>query len=469
MLAAMNATDLAGLDRDALIALVLKQAAMIERQAAMIEALRAEVEALKRSGKRQAAPFSKGARKPDPKRPGRKPGQGLFKTREAPDPETLSEPPIDVPVAEAECPRCGGPLDDERVEEASVTDLPEVIRPRARLFRVRVRACQKCGATARGRHPDLAADQRGATAHRLGPRLLAAAHWLHYGLGAPVRKLPPPLETLVGLRVTQGALTRDALARAAAAIGARYRELCDSIASAPFVHTDDTGWRQGGEPAWLMAFETDTTTVYQVRDRHRNEEVRERIPGDYAGVMITDRGKSYDAAELAGVKQQKCLAHVQRSLSEVLERKSGKARWFGDRLKDLLKRALALWHERRAGPPVSSFAGRVSRVRAAITAHLRPRDLTDRDNQRLLNELGRHDDAGSLTRFLDDPRIEPTNNRAERALRPAVIGRKVSQCTRNARGSRAFEAWTSVVRTLSRTTTGPDLLDTLARLMRPIA
>jgi hypothetical protein len=217
-----------------------------------------------------------------------------------------------------------------------------------------------------------------------------------------------------------------------------------------------------------MAFETDTATVYQVRPRHRNEEVRERIPADYKGVMITDRGKSYDAAELAGVRQQKCLAHVLRSLSEVLETKSRGARRFAKRLKDLLRQGLALWHERRAGPPVSDFAERVRRLKWAITDHLRDRSLADADNQRLLNELGRHDDAGSLVRFLDDPSIEPTNNRAERALRPAVIARKVSQCTKNARGSRAFEAWTSVVRTLSRTHAGPDLLDTLARLSLPL-
>lgn len=160
---------------------------------------------------------------------------------------------------------------------------------------------------------------------------------------------------------------------------------------------------------------------------------------------------------------------MQRSLSEVLETKSGKARWFAERLRDLLKQGLALWHERRAGPPVSDFAARVDRVQAAITSHLRARLLTDADNQRLLDELGRHDRSDALTRFLDDARIEPTNNRAERALRPAVIGRKVSQCTKTARGSRAFEAWTSVLRTLSRTATGPDLLDVLARLMLPTA
>jgi len=458
----MSGTNFVDLDREALIGLILKQAAEIA-------ALRAEIEALKRSGKRQAAPFSKGTRLEDPKTPGRKPGRGLFKRREAPAPESLSEPPIDVPVAEPNCPKCGGELTEDRVEEASITDLPVVVRPRVRLFRVGVHRCIGCGATARGRHPDLAAGQRGATAHRLGPRLLAAAHQLHYGLGVPVRKLPAVIAMLTGVRLTQGAVTLDALKKAAGAIGATYRNLCDSVREAPYVHTDDTGWRQGGVPAWLMVFETDAATVYQVRPRHRNEEVRERIPADYAGVMITDRGTSYDAVELAGVKQQKCLAHVLRSLSEVLEKKARGARRFAKRLKALLKQALALWHEGRAGPTVADFAERARRLKWAITDHLRDRTLTDRDNQRLLNELGRCHDAGSLVRFLDEPSIEPTNNRAERALRPAVIARKVSQCTKTARGTRAFEAWTSVLRTLSRTTPGPALLDAVARLAHPAA
>jgi hypothetical protein len=458
----MSGTDLAVLDRDALIALVL-------RLGAEVESLRAEIEAHRRGGERQAAPFSKGARVKDPKKPGRKPGRGVFKRREAPSPDRLSEPPIDVPVVEAGCPKCGGELAEARVEEASVVDLPEVVRPCVRLFRVGVRRCRRCGATARGRHPDLAPDQRGATAHRLGPRLLAAAHHLHYGLGVPVRKLPEILRILTGATLTQGAITRDALRKAAGAVGATYRSLCDSVREAPYVHTDDTGWRQGGSPAWLMVFETDAATVYQVRPRHRNEEVRERVPADYLGVMITDRGRSYDAAELAGVRQQKCLAHVLRSLSEVLGTKSRGARRFSKRLKGLLKEALAMWHERRAGPVAADFAGRVQRLKRAITGHLRDRSLRDRDNQRLLNELGRCDDAGSLVRFLDEPAIEPTNNRAERALRPAVIARKVSQCTKNARGTRAFEAWTSVVRTLSRSVRGPDLLDALVGLTHPAA
>ena len=78
------------------------------------------------------------------------------------------------------------------------------------------------------------------------------------------------------------------------------------------------------------------------------------------------------------------------------------------------------------------------------------RPMSDADNWRLQNELGWHHDRGNLLRFLDDPSIEPTNNRAERALRPAVIARKVSHCSKNVGGADAFSAFTSVIRTLAR-------------------
>ena len=66
--------------------------------------------------------------------------------------------------------------------------------------------------------------------------------------------------------------------------------------------------------------------------------------------------------------------------------------------------------------------------------------MSDADNWRLQNELGWHHDRGNLLRFLDDPSIEPTNNRAERALRGAVIARKVSHCSKNVGGADAFSS-----------------------------
>jgi hypothetical protein len=317
----------------------------------------------------------------------------------------------------------------------------------------------------RGHHPDLGPDQYGATAHRLGARVRAAAHLLHYGVGIPVRKVPAVLHALTGVRLTQGALTRDALQHAEGPLGTAYEGLRASMPEAPVVHTDDTGWRVGGEPAYLMVFETGGATVYHIRPRHRHEEVQEVIPADYDGVMVTDRGRSYDAQAFDGVLQQQCLAHIQRSISEVLETKVGRARDFGEQLRGLLQEALALWHAYRDGQR-TDYKVNVEALQEEITYQLRHRSLKDPDNQRLLNELGWHHDRGNLVRFLVDPRVEPTNNRAERALRPAVIARKVSQCSKNDRGAGAFAVFTSVIRTLMKTDTA-SVVDTLSQLLHP--
>ena len=70
------------------------------------------------------------------------------------------------------------------------------------------------------------------------------------------------------------------------------------------------------------------------------------------------------------------------------------------------------------------------RLGRVLSHHLRDRPMPDRGNWRLQNELGWHDGHWKLLRFLDGFGIEPTNNRAERALRGAVIARKVSAAPR---------------------------------------
>ena len=94
--------DLPALSREELLALVVE----LQRQ---IAELRAEIDQLKRGGKRQAAPFSKGSRVANPKPPGRKPGSGPFRYREAPPPEAITEPPVDVKVTLEAALRVGGP------------------------------------------------------------------------------------------------------------------------------------------------------------------------------------------------------------------------------------------------------------------------------------------------------------------------------------------------------------------------
>jgi transposase len=267
------------------------------------------------------------------------------------------------------------------------------------------------------------------------------------------------------VQLTQGALTQDALQQAEGPLGAASEGLRAAVPEAPVVHTDDTGWRVGGDPAYRMVFETARATVYQIRPRHRHEEVQEVIPTDYAGVLVTDRGRSYDAQTFDGVPQQKCLAHIQRSISDVLETKTGRARDFGEQLKGLLPEALERWHAYRDGQRTDDKDD-AEALPAELTYHLRDRRLKDADHQRLLHELGWHHDRGNLGRLLADPRVEPTNNRAERALRPAVMARQVSQCSKHERGAGAFAVFTRVIRTLMNTQVS-SVVETLSHLLRP--
>jgi transposase len=163
----------------------------------MIEQLRAEIEELKRRG--SAAPFSKGTRKSNPRPPGRKPGQGPFRFRAAPE-RTAGET-MPVAVGTDDCPCCGSPLGESRPEIVSITDIPASPQPEIRRYEVEVRKCSQCGRKVRGQHPAIAADQRGATAHRVGPRIKGLAHVLHYVHGVPVRRTPAIVEELTGIRL----------------------------------------------------------------------------------------------------------------------------------------------------------------------------------------------------------------------------------------------------------------------------
>src|SRR4029077_12993624 len=117
-------------------------------------------------------------------------------------------------------------------------------------------------------------------------------------------------------RLTQSAITQDALRRVSGPGGRGDQALRDQGPPFDVVYTDDTSWRVGGENAQLMIFVTDTATVFQVRAQHRNEEVREVIGDDYRGVLVTDRRTSYDAKELEEIQHHKCIPHALRSINE---------------------------------------------------------------------------------------------------------------------------------------------------------
>lgn len=428
-------------------------------------ALLKRVEELERRAARTAAPFSKNKRKLDLRRAGRKTGQGNFGRRAAPQEREMTQ--VEQVELALEVCGCGGELEDLGFEMVSVTDLPQRPKVEVKGYRVRIKGCKSCGKRHRASHPEVGADQYGATAHRIGPRLTALGHCLHYEDGIPQRKVAGVLRKLAGVEITQGMLSQSSTKQGCG--GGHVKQASESIrgsiATSQRVNTDDTGWRTGGKGSFLMGFETPDAVYYQIRERHRNEEVREVVPSDYEGVMGTDRGKSYDAKELLGVKQQKCLSHIQRNLTDVKEAKTGKAKWFSSELKALLHSANEWWNRHRdKKTSLAQYLARGKILAEQVTHHLRDRTLKDADNQRLLHELGTHHDRGNLLRFLEEPSIEPTNNRAERALRGAVIARKVSHCSKNERGADARAAFMSVIKTLKKR--GQDMVEGLIFVMR---
>src|SRR5690606_1636605 len=250
-------------------------------------------------------------------------------------------------------------------------------------------------------------------------------------------KVPAVIEELSGIRLTQGALSQAAcgLCEEGAPMHAHYMALREEISRSEVVNTDDTGWRINATGAYLMGFFTETAAVYQIRPQHRHQEVMEVIGETFGGLLGTDRGTSYEAHAFDKVKMQKCLSHALNNLSEVEKTKTGRAAAFAAGLKTTLRDGIRLWHEQREGNlTLQAYRRRGAHLKAKLAAQLRDRTLSDADNQRLLDGLGTQMDRGRFTLFLSEPRIEPTNNRAERGLRPAVIARKLSHCSKNNRG-----------------------------------
>ncbi|SPE35986.1 hypothetical protein SBA6_500041 [Candidatus Sulfopaludibacter sp. SbA6] len=156
-----------------------------------------------------------------------------------------------------------------------------------------------------GQHPDVAPDQYGATAHRVGPRVKAAAHAVHYGMGVPVRKLPAIPRGVHRNRSDAERPDQDALNKSEGVVGNAYQELRSGVATAPAVYTDGTGWRIHGQTAHLMTFDTDQATVFQIRQNHRNEEVREPIP-----LMKRRPFETIDAARFRSVPSRACCLQL---------------------------------------------------------------------------------------------------------------------------------------------------------------
>jgi transposase len=421
------------------------------------ERLRRQLDDALRAGKRQAAPFAKGQPKPEPKKPGRKPGKdyGTKAHRQPPSPEQIDEV-HEAPLPDV-CPDCGGRLDETQVAQQFQVEIPR--RPIHRQFNVHVGQCRQCHRRVQGRHPLQTSDALGAAAAQLGPDAQAAVVELNKQGGLSHGKVSRCLQSLFGIPLSRGGSVHTVL-RAAARCEPVYDSIRQAVGQSLWVAPDETGWRVGGQPAWLHALVGPTATAYVI-DPTRSGVVAEDILGrDYAGTMIHDGWSPYDQFDKAW--HQQCLSHLLRRADELAANATGGAVCFPRRVAELLRTGLDL-RDRYAADQISRHGLDVARGRLqhALDDLVFP-TKTNAANERLAQHLWKH--HHQLFTFLRRPGLDATNWRAELAIRFGVILRKVWGGSRTWVGARAQSVLMSVWRTCCQQERSA--LDFLSQLLR---
>jgi transposase len=398
--------------------------------------LQEKLDEFQRAAARQAAPFRRPERTKVPedrkKRPGRPPGHpGAYRAVPAQVDEQA-----EVPLRG--CPGCGGPLSQVEPVEQFLEDLPPR-RPQVTRIVTYKAICPRCGEV-KSTHPLQMSEATGAARVQLGPRALALAVVLNKQFGLTTRTSCRALDLLGGLRVTPGGLTQ-ALQRVAVKFAAVYDQLIDDLRRSAAVFADETSWFVGAPGYWLWSFTNATTTIYVV-DPHRGHEIPLRVLGaDFAGMLVSDCLSSYDPLPY---RKHKCVGHHQKAIAEARDRVDTPDPRYLKQWALLFTMVSVLWRH-RAGLGEAEFV----RQRTALESwcdrllseeRTQPGDVAVQERLRKQRE--------SLFGCLYEPEAEPTNNRAERAHRWAVIARKVSCGNKTEAGKRCFEVLASLTRTL---------------------
>jgi transposase len=364
----------------------------------------------------------------------------------------VGEPDRDLEAIVPECcPDCGGAVEVERVEDQFQVDLPPIV-PVVTRFRIQVGRCRQCQRRVQGRHREQTSVALGAAGSQVGPTAKAWAHWLHYGLGLSFGKCAKALRRL-GIEVTAGALSQAAQSMGADLVPIQT-EILRRLNLAPVVTGDETGWRVGGDPAWLWVVTTEGMTVYNIAGGRGFDDACEILAAGYDGVLVRDGWapyRKYDAAI-----HQSCVAHVLRRCHEMIEDNPGWAWGTPRQVKDMLLDALAardLPAERRE----ELAADLVDRIEL-LSEQAHPHDA----NRRLVAHL--HNERHAFFTFLARPDVPATNWQAEQGVRPAVVNRKVWGGNRTWRGAATQSRMMTVLRTAAQQ--GIDAIDWLAAFAR---
>ena len=407
----------------------------LEIQTKRIAQLEEALQEAERAAHRQVAPFRIEEKKRvlTPKPPGRKLGHpGAFRHQ----PDHIDEA---IEAQLCACPHCGASefIAQSRIEQL-IEDIPPV-RPHVTRLTTFEATCARCGQNVRSSHPLQMSLAIGAAGVQLGPRALALAADLNKAKGLSMRKTCVILRDCFSLQLSAGGLSQ-ALDRLAPKVQDHYQAITKELRQAPVVHSDETSWWVGGPGWWLWVFVNAHNTLYLVDQSRGRGVLTELLGSDFGGVLVSDCLAIYDDATTL---QQKCYAHHLKAIRQAKALHPHQGEGFLTELSAMLRAALALQGYKAECDPQSFHDLRQALERKAVQLLDSPR--SEPSEEAVRNRLQKQRDH--LFTFLDHDGVEPTNNLAERQLRPAVIARKISCGNKTLKGARTWQILASLAAT----------------------
>lgn len=331
------------------------------------------------------------------------------------------------------CPECGGTELSEKVQEIRERTYEDI--PLCRPIAIRLEIERKyCGTCKRLVEAPVTTVLPGA---RLSLRVMLVAVWLKIGLRMTEEAIPKLLHRLYGLKISEGEVIH-ILTQVAKAFGPYYEQLIQDIRNAPARHIDETSWRIDGENVWLWAFVTKGEALYKIASTRGHEVPEEVLGKKHNGVDIHDRFSAYKAlAKKSGNPQQDCWSHIINDTKELAQFYGEEGEHIHQVIKRIYKRAKAYDHKGTDEDIEKLFrdmADELNRPYKSMHCH-----------KFVVNLLKEKD---NLFEFVKNPDVDGTNNAVERALRHAVVARKVNGGNRSDRGARIYEVLLSIIQTL---------------------
>jgi transposase len=327
-----------------------------------------------------------------------------------------------------------------------------------RAFEIAVGQCADCGRSVQGRHPLQTSDAIGAASAQLGPVAVTLAVVLNKQLGLPLGKIATLFRERFGLTITAGGLVY-AIRRAAKRVAPTYAALQDTVRGSPVVTADETGWKVNARLEWLWAYVTPDTTVYAIQPGRGFREAASVLGADFDGVLIRDGWAPYRRFEQA--IHQTCLAHLLRRCRILI--RDHRERHFAPQVQRILQRSLRVRDDyQRQRISAHGLAVARGHLQSQLNA------LIDRPGAaRVARRFAAHlaiEFPAVFTFLLEPDAIDATNWRAEHAVRPAVVARKVCGGNRSRRGAETQAVLATVLRTIQQRQL--DAADVFSRLLR---